>query len=99
MAMMRMNGIEVLIRTAEEQKRTPQDVRGLWIRPRCRSKSSGRKGTRRDWKRKNPPRWLWFYREPTDVIMWTEPFSGRPMMVMTPLQVGYIKQQVPERQL
>lgn len=79
-------GVEVRVLTAEQQKRTPRDVRGPWVRPKCRSKAKGRKGTRRGWKRLNPPHRLWFYREPEDVLKFNDPLTRRPTIIVTPRQ-------------
>ncbi len=79
-------GVEVRVLTAEQQRRTPRDVRGPWVRPKCRSKAKGRKGTRRGWKRLNPPHLLWFYREPDDVLQFTDPLTRRPIFIVTPRQ-------------
>lgn len=79
-------GVSLIVKTADEQKRTPRDVRGPWVRPKCRSKASGRKGTRRGWKRRNPPHWTWFYREPEDAIQFVDPFTQRPTVIVTPRQ-------------
>ncbi len=79
-------GVEVRVLTAEQQKRTPRDVRGPWVRPKCRSKAKGRKGTRRGWKRLNPPHWVWFYREPEDALQFTDPLTRRPTIIVTPRQ-------------
>lgn len=90
-------GVQVIVRTAEQQMRTPRDVRGPWVRPKCRSKASGRKGTRRGWKRKNPPHWLWFYREPDDAIQFTDPMTRRPIVIVTPRQKDALMRATQER--
>ena len=79
-------GVEIRVLTAEQQKRTLRDVQGPWVRPKCRSKAKGRKGTRRGWKRLNPPHWLWFYREPDDVLQFTDPLTRRSTLIVTPRQ-------------
>lgn len=77
-------GVQLRVMDAQQQRRTPCDVRGPWVRPKCRSKAAGRKGTRRGWKRRNPPHWLWFYREPEDVIQFTDPTTRAPVIIVTP---------------
>lgn len=77
-------GIRLMVKDAQEQMRTPRDVRGPWVRPRCPSKLKGRKGTRRWWKRRNVPGWTWYYREPTDVLVY-DAFGSRHAIV-TPQQ-------------
>jgi len=91
---MRLNplaGVEIKIVDAQAQKRTPRDVRGPWVRPRCMSKRRGRKGTRRAWKRANAPHYVWLYREPTDVLMIDAPRLGPKVIIATPLQYDAIK--------
>ena len=79
-------GMKVMVKDAQEQMRTPRDVRGPWVRPgRVPSKLRGRKGTRRAWKRSNPPRYVWLFREPEDVLQF-----GRTVMV-TPRQWDALK--------
>ena len=64
------DGMQLIVRTAQEQRRTLQDVRGPWQRPgRVPSKGDGRKGTRRTWKRQHAPGHVWYYREPSDVLV------------------------------
>lgn len=92
-----MFGVRLIVRTAEEQKRTPRDVLGPWVRPKCRSKAKGRKGTRRGWKRRNPPHWMWFYREPEDAIQFIDPFSGRPTIIVTPRQQDALRRAAKDR--
>jgi hypothetical protein len=80
-------GMQVMVKDAQEQQRTPRDVRGPWVRPgRVPSKLAGRKGTRRAWKRAHPPGWVWYYREPEDVLV----LDGRTAMV-TPRQWDALK--------
>lgn len=74
-------GLEIRVIDAQRQMRTIRDVKVAWLRPKVPSKRSGRKGTRRDWKRKNPPHWLMAYREPEDVLV----LYGR-IVIATPLQ-------------
>jgi hypothetical protein len=79
-------GLQVTVADAQQQMRTPRDVRGPWHRPgRVPSKAAGRKGTRRAWKRAHPPGWIWLYREPEDVIQ-----VGRRIIV-TPRQWDALK--------
>ena len=81
-------GLAMSVVDAQQQRRTIKDVRGPWIRPKpMPSKRAGRKGTRRAWKRANPPRWSWLYREPTDVIV----FQGRA--ILTPHQYRTLEPQ------
>lgn len=80
------NGKHVFIKDAQEQMRTPRDVRGPWVRPgRVPSKAAGRKGTRRNWKRKHQPGYTWLFREPDDVLM----FLGT--IIVTPQQWDALK--------
>ena len=76
-----VGGMRVIVQDAQQQRRTPRDVRGPWQRPgRVPSKLAGRKGTRRAYKRAHPPGWTWLYREPTDVIKFAR------TVVLTPQQ-------------
>lgn len=79
-------GMNVQIVDAQKQARTPRDVRGPWVRPRVPNKITGRKGTRRMWKRRNVPGYLWLYREPTDVLV----IYGRTI-IATPLQADALR--------
>lgn len=79
-------GMRVYVKTAYEQKRTPQDVPGAWVRPKVPSKRDGRRGTRRAWKRKNAPHRCWLYREPADVLI-----VGSHTMIVTPSQLQEIQ--------
>ena len=81
------NGTRVYVKDAQEQMRTPRDVKGPWVRPRCPSKLAGRKGTRRSWKRKNAPHRVWLFREPTDVVVFAE-----GVVVATPKQWQQIRE-------
>lgn len=85
------NGMRVIIKDAQQQARTPRDVQGPWVRPRTPSKRSGRKGTRRMWKRRNAPHYVYYYREPTDVLV----LAGHTIIV-TPLQADAIRRHVPQ---
>jgi hypothetical protein len=87
----RFNGMEVRIVDAQTQKRTPRDVRGPWVRPRCPSKRVGRKGTRRAWKRRNAPRYVMYYREPTDVLV------ANRLIIATPRQADELRRVTIER--
>lgn len=79
-------GLDVIVKDAQEQMRTPRDVRGPWRRPgRVPSKLAGRKGTRRGWKRRHQPGWTWLFREPDDALQF-----GRKIMV-TPRQWDALK--------
>lgn len=79
-------GMAVFIQDAQEQRRTSCDVRGPRVRPKVPSKQAGRKGTRRLWKRRHPPHWTYFYREPDDVLV----LHDRTVIV-TPLQADYLR--------
>jgi hypothetical protein len=82
-----LGGLTVVVKDAQEQMRTPRDVRSLWVRPgRVPSKRRGRKGTRRAWKRAHPPGYVWFFREPEDVLV----LNGREAWV-TPRQWDALK--------
>lgn len=70
---------------AQTQARTARDVRGPWVRPRCPNKG-GRKGTRRQWKRRNAPHFVMVYREPDDVLV----IHGRTI-VATPAQADALR--------
>jgi len=78
-------GIRVFIKDAQQQARTIRDVQGPWIRPKVPNKKHGRKGTRRAWKRRNPPHYVYHYREPDDVIEFGSTFT------MTPQQADWLK--------
>jgi hypothetical protein len=78
--------MRVVVKDAQEQRRTARDVRGAWVRPKVPSKLKGRKGTRRAWKRRNAPHYLWHYREPTDVLV-----LGGSMIIATPQQYDAIR--------
>jgi len=82
-------GMAVQIVDAQQQRRTPRDVRGPWLRPKVPSKACGRKGTRRQFKRKNPPCFIWFYREPSDVLV----LYGRTI-IATPSQADALRRSV-----
>jgi hypothetical protein len=77
----RFNGMDVQIVDAQKQARTARDVRGPWVRPKVPSKTAGRRGPRRTWKRRNAPHYVWHYREPDDVLV----IHGRTI-IATPLQ-------------
>jgi hypothetical protein len=85
-------GMRVVIKDAQQQMRTARDVRGPWVRPKVPSKSKGRKGTRRKWKRRNAPHYIYYYREPTDVLV----FAGSTI-IATPQQYDAIKRQTVPR--
>lgn len=86
-----MMGMRVIIQDAQQQARTACDVPGPWVRPRTPSKRRGRKGTRRAWKRRHPPHRTYFYREPTDVLV----FQGT--IIATPQQADYIRRSTQKR--
>ncbi len=80
------NGMQVVIKDAQQQARTPRDIRGAWVRPKVLAKRAGRKGTRRGWKRQHPPHYVYHYREPTDVLV-----LDRRMIIMTPQQADVLR--------
>lgn len=79
------NRLIVRIVDAQQQARTPRDVRGPWVRPRCPNKG-GRKGTRRQWKRKHAPHYVYYYREPDDVLI-----LNNRVIIATPLQADALR--------
>lgn len=79
-------GMNVQIIDAQKQARTPRDVRGPWKRYKVPSKAIGRKGTRRMFKRANPPSYVMLYREPDDVLV----IHGRTI-IATPLQANALR--------
>jgi hypothetical protein len=81
-------GMDVQIVDAQMQRRTPRDVRGPWLRPKLPSRITGRKGTRRGWKRANPPHYVMMYREPDDVLV----IYGQ-IIVATPRQADALRRQ------
>ena len=83
-------GMSVIIQDAQQQGRTARDVKGPRVRPKVPSKRMGRKGTRRAWKRRYPPYWTYFYREPDDVLV----IHGRTI-IATPLQADYLRRSIP----
>lgn len=83
---MRYGGMDVIVQDAQQQARTARDVRGERVRPKVPSKRHGRKGTRRDWKRRHPPRWTYFYREPEDVLV-----LHNRVIIATPIQADYLR--------
>lgn len=70
-------GMDIRIVDAQKQQRTERDVIGPWVRPRCPNRG-GRKGTRRQWKRKNAPHHIMLYREPTDVLVYGNTIIATP---------------------
>jgi len=85
-------GMRVIIKDAQEQRRTACDVQGPWVRPKVPSKHRGRKGTRRDWKRRNAPHYVYYYREPEDVLV-----LGGTTMIATPQQADFIRRSTVQR--
>lgn len=85
-------GMRVIVKDAQEQRRTSCDVRGPWVRPKVPSKQIGRKGTRRMWKRRNAPHYVYYYREPTDVLV----LAGSTI-IATPQQYDAIRRQTVSR--
>jgi hypothetical protein len=86
-------GMTIDIVDAQQQRRTPRDVRGPWVRPKVPSKARGRKGTRRQFKRKHPPCFIWLYREPTDVLV----LHGRTI-IATPGQADALRRSALRRE-
>lgn len=84
-------GMNVMVRDAQQQQRTPRDVRGPWVRPKVPNKTVGRWGTRRMWKRRNPPHHVMLYREPTDALRIYD------TLILTPLQWDAIRRQTVQR--
>lgn len=85
-------GMTVKIVDAQAQCRTPRDVKGPWERPKVPSKASGRKGTRRQFKRRHPPSHILLYREPIDVLV----LHGRTI-IATPMQADILRSRTNER--
>lgn len=79
-------GMQVHIMDAQLQMRTIRDVKGPWLRPKVPSKRIGRKGTRRSWKRDNPPHCALFYREPGDVLI-----LNNKVIIATPAQADALR--------
>lgn len=86
------DGMRVVVKDAQQQARTARDVQGPWVRPRTPSRRAGRKGTRRMWKRRNAPHYIFYYREPTDVLV----LAGSTI-IATPQQYDAIKRQTVPR--
>lgn len=79
--------LDVIVLDAQQQARTPRDVKGPWMRPgRVPSRAAGRKGTRRAWKRSHPPDFVMRYREPDDVLI-----IGEQRIIATPRQYAAIQ--------
>lgn len=95
---MSFNGMDVLVKDAQQQRRTPRDVKGPWVRPRVPSKRAGRRGTRRAWKRRNPPHQVWYFREPDDLVVMDRAFMFPPrhgkIIIATPRQWDAIRKQI-----
>lgn len=85
-------GMTVQIVDAQQQRRTIRDVKGPWERPKVPSKASGRKGTRRQFKRRHPPGHILLYREPIDVLV----VHGRTI-IATPMQADTLRSRTNER--
>lgn len=83
-------GMMVRIVDAQAQQRTSRDVPGPWVRPRCPNKG-GRKGSRRQWKRKHAPHYVMLYREPDDVLV----IAGRTI-IATPIQADALRRATPQ---
>jgi hypothetical protein len=86
-------GMTVQIVDAQQQRRTPHFARHLRSHPRAASVARGRKGTRRQFKRKNPPCFISFYREPTDVLV----LHGRTI-IATPGQADVLRRSALQRE-
>lgn len=85
-------GMRVVIKDAQQQARTARDVQGPWVRPKVPNKRRGRKGTRRMWKRRNAPHYVYYYREPSDVLV-----LGGSTIIATPQQADYIRRSTTQR--
>lgn len=87
-----LGGMRVIIKDAQQQMRTARDVEGPWIRPKVPNKRIGRKGTRRMYKRQNPPHHVYYYREPDGVLV----LAGSTI-IATPRQADYIRRTTVQR--
>lgn len=83
-------GMMVHIIDAQQQRRTPCDVAGPWMRPRVPSKALGRRISRRQFKRAHPPGNIMLYREPDDVLV----FGGK--IIATPAQADALRKAIQE---
>jgi hypothetical protein len=79
-------GMMVRIIDAQYQQRTAKDVRGPWVSVKVPSKAVGRRGTRRAFKRRHPPHFLYLYREPSDVMI----IKNR-IIIATPAQADALR--------
>lgn len=79
-------GMLVRVIDAQNQQRTARDVQGPWVRPKVPAKRQGRRGTRRAWKRRNPPHFVMLYREPEDVLV-----IGKRIIIATPQQAHILR--------
>lgn len=86
------SGMQVHIVDAQKQARTERDVRGPWVRPKVPSKAVGRRGTRKAWKRKHSPHYVFFYREPSDVLV-----IANRTIIATPMQAGALRRETTQR--
>ena len=84
-------GMLVKVIDAQHQRRTARDVRGPWVRTKVPSKTLGRSGTRRMFKRKHPPGFVMLYREPTDVLI-----IQNSTIIATPAQADALRRGIPE---
>lgn len=85
-------GMRVVVKDAQQQARTARDVKGPWVRPKVPNKAKGRKGTRRIWKRRNAPHYIFYYREPSDVLV----LAGSTI-IATPQQYDAIRRETVQR--
>lgn len=85
-------GMWVTIADAQQQQRTERDIPGPWVRPKVPNKMTGRKGTRRMWKRSHPPHRVMLYREPSDVLI-----VGKTTIIATPLQADALRRATTSR--
>ena len=83
-------GMAVRIVDAQTQARTDRDVRGPWVRPKVPNRITGRKGSRRQFKRRNAPHFVMLYREPSDVLV----LAGRTI-IATPQQAAALRKATP----
>ncbi|HRE42772.1 MAG TPA: hypothetical protein PKY87_02250 [Terricaulis sp.] len=85
-----LGSMDVRIVEADVQQRTPRYQTDIWRRPgRVPSKASGRKGTRRAWKRQHPPAFLWAWEEPKDVLV-----LANRLIVATSAQYAALRREI-----
>lgn len=79
--------LRILTQDAQQQARTVRDVKGPWVRPKVPNRITGRKGTRRMWKRAHPPHRVFLYREPTDMLVFGD------TVIATPIQADALRRE------